>query len=85
LRENIFDGATDVRSALSALLQFQTVALLILMAAFGFYVAKYAPDRRARYRQRLENAYSRFDQDGPAHDTEAAASAAGDQPPYVVH
>ncbi len=52
---------------------FPPIVLLILAAVFGLFAATYAAHRRARYRQRLEEAYSRFEQKGPAHDTQATA------------
>jgi hypothetical protein len=52
---------------------FPPIGLLILVAAFGLFVATYVTHCRARYRQRLEDAYWRFDQSGPVYDTEATA------------
>jgi hypothetical protein len=73
LRENIFDGASDVPSLSYVTVAFPPIVLLVLLAVFGLLVATSATHSRARYRQRLEDAYSRFEQGGPAHDTEAPA------------
>jgi hypothetical protein len=73
LRENYFDGVADVPSLSYAAVPFPPIVLLILVAVFGLFVATYVTHRRARYRQRLEDAYSRFGQIGPGHDTEATA------------
>jgi hypothetical protein len=73
LRENTFDGASDVPSVSYVSVPFPPIALLILAAVFGLFVAAYITHRRARYRQRLEDAYSRFGQRGAGHDTEATA------------
>jgi hypothetical protein len=42
------------------------IVLLILAAVFGLFAATFVPHRRARYRRRLEDAYSRFESNGPA-------------------
>jgi hypothetical protein len=72
-RENIFDGASDVPSLTYVPIPFPPIALLILVTAFGLFLATYVTHRRARYRQRLEDAYSRFGRNDPGHGTEATA------------
>jgi hypothetical protein len=65
LRENIFDGALDVPSVSFLLVLFPLFALLILVAVLWLFVPAYVTHRQARYRRRLEEAYSRFEHDGP--------------------
>ena len=62
-----------MRSVSYVSVAFPTIVLPILVSVFSFFVAAYVTHRRARYHQRLEDAYSRFDQNGPAHDTEVTA------------
>jgi hypothetical protein len=64
---------------------FPPIVVLILVAVFGPFVATRATKRRARYRQRLEDAYWRFDRYGSAHDTEATARGTGDHRPSFAH
>jgi hypothetical protein len=55
-----------VRSVWYVSVAFPTVVLPVLVSAFSYFVASYVTHRRTRYHQRLEDAYSRFDQEGPA-------------------
>jgi hypothetical protein len=73
LRGNAFNGASDVPILSYVSVRFPSIVLLIVAAFFGLFVASYVTHRRARYRERLEHAYSRFEQNGPAHDTKATA------------
>jgi hypothetical protein len=72
-RENTSDGAPDVPTLSYASVRFPSIVLLALAAAFGLFVATYMTHRRARYRERLEDAYSRFAEAGPTRDTKATA------------
>jgi hypothetical protein len=53
---------------------FPPIVLLILVAVLNlFFLATYVTHRRARYHQRLEDAYSRIEQIGAAGETKATA------------
>ena len=51
------------------------IAFLILVGVFGLFAATYVTRNRARYRQRLEDAYRRFDQSA----RDGARATVGDQ------